>query len=174
MFSNLKKIVFISWEEIAFKLTFCCMCMLITCTIHLHCQTLEKNLWTTVLFLSAIMHRNIASLGLGSTVGLAKKAENWVRQQKTLLFKTFQWQVNCWCQQISGIKGMSTGSATIPPLQTTTQHALLANFAMWRKRLSPLHLINILLKSVLIRGREMSDHIVYVSLFIVVYRPLSW
>lgn len=66
------------------------MCMLITCTIHLHCQTLEKNVWTTVLFLSAIMHRNIASLGLGSTVGLAKKAENWVRQQKTLLFKTFQ------------------------------------------------------------------------------------
>ena len=32
--------------------------MLITCTIHLHCQTLEKNVWTTVLFLSAIMHRN--------------------------------------------------------------------------------------------------------------------
>ena len=116
----------------------------------------------------------IASLGLGYTVGLTKKAKNWMRQQKTLLFKTFQWQVNCWCQQICGIKGMSTSSATIPPLQTTTQHPLLANFAMWRKRLSPLHLINILPKSVLIRGREMSHHIVCVSLFIVVYRPLSW
>ena len=32
--------------------------MLITCTIHLHCQTLGKNVWTTVLFLSAILHRN--------------------------------------------------------------------------------------------------------------------
>ena len=84
MFSNLKKIAFISWEEIAFKLTFCCMCMLITCTIHLHCQTLEKNVWTTVLFLSAIMHRNIASLGLGSTVGLAKKVENWVTDSRKL------------------------------------------------------------------------------------------
>ena len=64
--------------------------MLITCTIHLLCQMLEKNVWTTVLFLSAIMHRNIASLGLGSTVELAKKAKNWKRQQKTLLFKTLQ------------------------------------------------------------------------------------
>ena len=60
------------------------MCMLITCTIHLHCQTLEKNVWTTVLFLSAIMHRNIASLGLGSTVGLAKKVENWVTDSRKL------------------------------------------------------------------------------------------
>ena len=172
MFSNLKKNVFILWEEIAFKLTLCCM--LITCTIHLHCQTLE-NLYG-LLFCSWVQScTGIALLGLGSTVGLAKKAKNWVRQQKTLLFKTFQWQVNCWCQQIGGIKGMSTGSPTISPLQTMTQHALLANFVMWRKRLLLSIWLTFSSKVFLFIEREMSDHIVYVSLFyIIVYRPLSW
>ena len=90
MFSNLKKIVFILWEEIAFKLTFCCM--LITCTIHLHCQTLEKMYGLLFCFWVQSC-TGIASLVLGYTVGLTKKAKNWMRQQKTLLFKTFQWQV---------------------------------------------------------------------------------
>ena len=142
MFSNLKKNVFILWEEIAFKLTFCCMCMLITCTIHLHCQMLEKKMYG-LLFCSWVQScTGIASLGFGSTVGLAKKAQNWMRQQKTLLFKTFQWQVNCWCQQICGIKGMSTGSATIPPLQTrgggggTSIYGLNRYVPLWRVWLS--------------------------------------
>ena len=146
------------------------MCMLITCTIHLHCQMLEKKMYG-LLFCSWVQScTGIASLGFGSTVGLAKKAQNWMRQQKTLLFKTFQWQVNCWCQQICGIKGMSTGSATIPPLQTTTQHALLANFAMWCKRLLLSIWLTFSSKVFLFTEREMSDHF---SICKLVYRSLQ-